>query len=62
MSHRSDPLPAYEPPTGDEPLDPIQQARVRMFVRIIAREIREEEAALAAKRPRNQNPRRQPDE
>jgi hypothetical protein len=35
----------YEPPTGDEPLDAIEQAIVRILVPIIAAQIREELAA-----------------
>lgn len=38
----------YLPPTGDEPLDAIEQAIVRMWIRIIAAEIREEAAREAA--------------
>jgi hypothetical protein len=41
-------LPPYVPPGPDEPLDPVQQALVRMFVRIIVREIREGQAREAA--------------
>jgi hypothetical protein len=43
-------LTPYEPPPADYdgPLDPIQQALVRMFVRIIVRELDEEEAQAAA--------------
>ena len=33
--------PRYEPPTGDEPLDAIEEALVRMWVRIVVREMRE---------------------
>jgi hypothetical protein len=40
----------YEPPTGDEPLDLVEQALVRMWVDIIAREIEEDLAALASQK------------
>lgn len=35
----------YVPPTGDEPLDRVEQARVRVYVAIILRQMREEDAA-----------------
>jgi hypothetical protein len=45
MGTPDSPLPRYEPPSADEPLDDVQRAIVRMFIAIIMREIREEEAA-----------------
>jgi hypothetical protein len=42
------PLSPYTPPTGDEPLDAIEQALVRMWIDIIAAEIRDELAAARA--------------
>jgi hypothetical protein len=39
--------PVYVPPTGDEPLDEIEQAIVRAMVAIITRESLEEEEAEA---------------
>jgi hypothetical protein len=40
-------LTPYEPPTGDEPLDAIEQALVRALVAVILRERREEAAVHA---------------
>jgi hypothetical protein len=36
------PLSPYEPPRGDDPLDAIELAFVRMWIEIIAAEIRQE--------------------
>jgi hypothetical protein len=46
-------LPIYVPPEpdSDEPLDPIEQAIVRLMVRLVVKEIREEEARAAGSTP-----------
>jgi hypothetical protein len=40
--------PRYVPPAGDEPLDEIELALVRALVEIIAKDIRNEQAAAEA--------------
>jgi len=42
-----DPRSVYVPPTGDAPLDEIEHALVRFFVRVIVREIQEAGSAEA---------------
>jgi hypothetical protein len=44
-------LPLYEPPTGDEPLDDIEQALVRALVPILVRKVREAAAQKDAPQP-----------
>jgi hypothetical protein len=41
----------YQPPTGDEPLDPIEESWIEIVVARVVREIRDEEAARAARTP-----------